>query len=198
MYLTPTDYLGLSTTQDKEILTEDSTVFLLENLENSARELISSYLRGYRAGEYDLNAIFPLIYKWDITKAYVPGTLVYDEVTLNNGTKWNNVYKCLYSNTAQNPNTPSIYWAKEDTRNALIVRVQVEIVLYDLYTRIMPDNIPAIRKERYEYALEWLKGLPSGNTAPNLPTIVVDNGDGGSSTTVDGFFTKGNLQNWNY
>lgn len=44
-----------------------------------------------------------------------------------------------------------------------------DITLYNLHTRVMPDNIPKLREKRYGNAITWLEKLADGFIAPELP-----------------------------
>lgn len=194
MYLTPTDYLTACNEQDKQVLTENSNFFLLENMEQSAAELIKSYLKAYRDGEYDLDVIFQKLYLYDVAIGYNAGACVFNEITLPDNSIWNEVYYAKVTNTGSALNDTA-FWEKIDKRPKLIIRGMVDLVMYDLYTRIMPDNIPTIRKERYEYFMEWLKGISSGKVNADLPLLPATPQDNNS---VTGFYTIGKSQNWHY
>ena len=56
-----------------------------------------------------------------------------------------------------------------NSRNGLIVMYLCDIVLYHLHSRISPDNIPELRKERYTNAKEWLEKAADGFISPLLP-----------------------------
>jgi len=56
-------------------------------------------------------------------------------------------------------------------RNALLVMYAVDILLYHLHSRINPSQIPDLRIERYNNAIEWLKAVAKGMLSPALPTI---------------------------
>lgn len=65
--------------------------------------------------------------------------------------------------------TDLIFDPTED-RNGLIVMYLCDIMLYHLHSRIAPDNIPELRKDRYQDARDWLEKAADGFTAPILPT----------------------------
>ncbi|MFA5420272.1 MAG: phage protein Gp36 family protein, partial [Bacteroidales bacterium] len=44
-----------------------------------------------------------------------------------------------------------------------------DITLYNLHTRLMPDNIPKLRQTRYDNAIAWLEKVADGFIAPILP-----------------------------
>ncbi len=59
-------------------------------------------------------------------------------------------------------------------RNSLIVMYLCDIVLYHLHSRISPDHIPELRKERYRSAKDWLEKTADGFTTPTLPSKATD------------------------
>ena len=54
--------------------------------------------------------------------------------------------------------------------HSLVKMYLVDIAIYHLHARISPDNIPELRKERYQYAKEWLMQVADGAINPLLPT----------------------------
>jgi hypothetical protein len=59
------------------------------------------------------------------------------------------------------------------TRNALLVMYITDIMLFHMYSRLRPKDVPDIRKERYNLAKEWLNQTNEGSLVPNLPEIEV-------------------------
>lgn len=75
-----------------------------------------------------------------------------------------------YLNTRYN--TEDIFSGQN--RNSLIVMYLADVMLYHLHSRIAPDNIPELRKERYENAKDWLEKVADGFTSPLLPSKARD------------------------
>lgn len=71
-----------------------------------------------------------------------------------------------------------------DGRNPKLVEVVVDIVLYNIHSRINPKSVPTHRRIRYDGddpkqqggAMGWLKMVQKGTIQPNLPAIVDENG----------------------
>ncbi len=71
----------------------------------------------------------------------------------------------------------SKYWTLGDNRNAKIVELMIDIVVYHTHARIQPRNIPEIRKERYDGndpdqkggAIGYLKLVQKGTVQMDLP-----------------------------
>lgn len=68
----------------------------------------------------------------------------------------------------------------------------VDITLYNIHTRVMPDNIPKLRQTRYDNAIAWLEKVAEGFIAPLLPIKTEEPTTplryGNSSTTENRYF----------
>jgi len=61
-------------------------------------------------------------------------------------------------------------WARTGTaRCADLVRCMVDIIIYDIMSRVAPNQMPAGRQTRYDNAIEWLKMVNKGQISPALP-----------------------------
>lgn len=77
-----------------------------------------------------------------------------------------------------------LIWTKGDTRNAKIREVMVDVLVYNLYSKASPQNIPRIVILRYDGesenqtggAIGWLKGCMKGNLNTSLPKLVPTQG----------------------
>lgn len=71
----------------------------------------------------------------------------------------------------------AIFAARGAERHPLILMFAIDIAIYHIYCQHNPYKMSAIRKERYERAIEWLKGVMSGDVtidgAPLLPDDVL-------------------------
>lgn len=56
-----------------------------------------------------------------------------------------------------------------DTRNAFIVMTLIDIVLYHLWSKERGKDVPTLRNDRYQDALDWLKSVGNGEEISNLP-----------------------------
>lgn len=69
------------------------------------------------------------------------------------------------------------YWTLGDNRNAKIVELMIDIVVYHTHARIQPRNIPEVRKERYDGndpdqkggAIGYLKLVQKGTVQLDIP-----------------------------
>lgn len=142
--------------------------------------------------------------------AYVVGDLVKDPATqnvyrsilngtsqpLSNATYWTlygvnkQIYTCTAIATGQRPNNAS-YFSEGDARNPLLIRLLVDLVLYDIHSILSPRNIPEHRIQRRDDAVKYLKDVanPRSNINPNFPLV-----DHGTDRGVDiSFGTTTNL-----
>lgn len=76
-----------------------------------------------------------------------------------------------------------IFNAVGTDRNAVIVMYFIDMVLYHLHSRINPGQVPAVRMDRYDQAIKWLKMVSEGGLAPNLPVVATDS-DGINTNAV--------------
>ena len=73
-----------------------------------------------------------------------------------------------------------IFSAEVGDRNPLILMFAIDITVYHIFCQHNPYKIAKIRQDRYERAIEWLKGVMKGDItidgAPKLPDdVVADN-----------------------
>ena len=65
------------------------------------------------------------------------------------------------------------YFLAGDTRSGKIVQIMIDLVLYELHSRIAPRNIPELRVMRYKDAICWLEDASQGVTVtapiPRVP-----------------------------
>jgi phage gp36-like protein len=85
-----------------------------------------------------------------------------------------------------------IFSNTDDDRNPLIVMYMVDIALYHLFSAITPRNVPQIRMDRYDAAINWLKAVASGKINPGLP--VAEDADGNATSTS--LFGSSAKPNW--
>jgi phage gp36-like protein len=69
----------------------------------------------------------------------------------------------------------------EEVKNALIKRITVDVLLYNLHTRVNPRNIPEKRVELRDDGISWLKMVANPRSevsADFLPTKETENNRG--------------------
>lgn len=74
-------------------------------------------------------------------------------------------------------NISKIFSQIGDDRDSYIVMITLDCALYHLYTATVPNKIPTIRAERYQDALDWLKGVARGEETTDLPLIEDESGN---------------------
>ncbi len=72
--------------------------------------------------------------------------------------------------------------AKPDQRNRQVVMYLVDMALYHLHSRQNPRNVPQIRQDRYDHAINWLKMARKGELSVGLPELPATNTDGTPNT----------------
>lgn len=60
-------------------------------------------------------------------------------------------------------------WQKGDNRSVQLVNKIVDIILYNLHSRISPKNIPQLRMDRYASAIAWLDMAKTGEITADIP-----------------------------
>ena len=65
-----------------------------------------------------------------------------------------------------------IFAATGDNRNQLVLMMALDIAIYHIFSIHNPRNMSQIRVDRYERAVEWLKGVRKGDiSVDGLPEI---------------------------
>jgi hypothetical protein len=92
----------------------------------------------------------------------------------------NTFYTCIADTTAGILPTDTNYFTAGDNRNPLIVEYTVDIVLYNIHSKISPRAIPDVRRTRYDgfgnlkegdSAIASLIQVQKGNVTLDLPVI---------------------------
>lgn len=73
-----------------------------------------------------------------------------------------------------------IFSAEGEHRHSLVLMFAIDITVYHIFCQHNPYKLAKIRQDRYDRAIEWLKGVMNGNItidgAPKLPdNEVADN-----------------------
>jgi phage gp36-like protein len=75
--------------------------------------------------------------------------------------------------------TPHFPESDPDPRNPFVIMILIDIVLYHLWSKERPGNIPKVRNDRYQDALDWLKAVGTGELISSLPPLPDDQVFGG-------------------
>lgn len=101
-------------------------------------------------------------------------------------------YKSLVDGNIELP-SDLLSWEKvEDPRNKLIRRLAVDMVLYELYARINPRQIPEHRVKKHDDAVGYLK--MSADPRKNITIEGLDQVDHGTNSGVDITFGSNDKQ----
>jgi phage gp36-like protein len=63
----------------------------------------------------------------------------------------------------------AIWETSGDERDEMLLMVIIDLVLFHLHAHLPGRMGMEIRRQRYEDALAWLKGVANGNITPDLP-----------------------------
>jgi hypothetical protein len=99
----------------------------------------------------------------------IPGLNIYPDDPVNGPIYWGS--GTAYTVAAGTLPTDDDYWTFGDNRCQELVEKMVDITLYKLHARISPQNIPALRNDKYKEAKDWLTDAKNGEITPNLPVI---------------------------
>lgn len=133
---------------------------LLAQCESAARVELSSYLNQ----RYNIKTVLKDLVLYSQLAIYVGGDLIYDAVLPD-------IYEVINQPPVGTALTNTFYFRPGDPRNAYIIQVLVEIVLFNIHKRISPQKVPEIREIAYDNAIRWLIGVQRGNITPALPPL---------------------------
>jgi len=172
MFLVKDDYTTLIR-QDKldQIIQTDDAI--LQKALPAAQEEAAGFIRH----RYDEDKVFKTV--TEVATNTVSGVTIGDRF-------YQTTSKLFYVATAEGGTdlTDTNNFDQTDDRNPKLVEVVVDIVLYNLHSRINPKSVPTHRRIRYDGddpkqqggALGWLKMVQKGTIEPSLPAIVDENG----------------------
>lgn len=67
-------------------------------------------------------------------------------------------------------------WKFSDNRDLTLIRIVIDVVLYDIHSIINPRNIPQLRTDRYNSVVEFLKEVVNGKMNMDLPVYGASKG----------------------
>lgn len=115
-----------------------------------------------------------------------PAVAYWEEIGTNDS-----LYTCLVQNVAENLNNAT-YYSTKDGRDALLVRLMCDLMLYEIHSRINPRMIPEFRIQRRDDAIKYLTAVadPRKNIDPGFPLI--DHGTDRGNDITFGVTTNNN------
>lgn len=81
-------------------------------------------------------------------------------------------------------NVDLVFSKSGDERDELILMYAIDIMLYDLHSRINPRKVPELRRTRYKEAMDWLKKVQQGDLSAELPLSTNNEGQQIGSDTI--------------
>lgn len=139
--------------------------------------------------QYDLFYVTEPEDKWNFQKEYYAGDEIYykdktytaavPSVNVAPDSRYGVNYwgsGTAYSVLAGTLPTDSTKWAAGDNRNNYLLQLYINIVVYQMFMKVAPKNIPEPRKQQYEMAIDWLEQAASGKVTADLPLIVPEQG----------------------
>ncbi len=160
MYLVETDYKKAIKGEILAIILGGDTSIRLD-AELAAEQEMESYL----SSRFDLPLVFLQYDDFNASNTYMTGTRVKNA---------NVVYEAKQDNITGAFN--SALWDKKFERSALITMYLVDLALYHVHSRIMPQQIPALRENRYNAAIDYLEKAAKGTINPQLPRVLDSEG----------------------
>lgn len=80
----------------------------------------------------------------------------------------------------------AIFKAQGDARHPLILMFALDITVFHIFCQHNPYKISKIRQDRYDRAIEWLKGVMKGDiTIAGAPTLPAEQVEGNSPWQVN-------------
>jgi len=175
MFLIKSDYLPLIREDKLDQITQADDTLLDRALKASQEEAA-----GYTRHRYDYGLTYKSVTEvasdavTEVASDAVTGVLTGDRF-------YNTTTGLHYVATADGGAdlTDTDFFEQRDSRNAKLVEVVVDIVLYNIHSRINPKSVPSTRRIRYDGddpkqqggALGWLKMVQRGTVTPDLPVI---------------------------
>jgi hypothetical protein len=123
--------------------------------------------------EYKFNQVQPYNTVADYTEWSNLTTYNVNDVVKRNGV----IYQAFLQNTDVKPENSltwqPIVWVKGDNRSQQLIGYMIDLCLEKIHYLIAPNNIPQIRKDNADYAIEWLKSASGRDSAitADIPLI---------------------------
>lgn len=173
MFLVKDDYLPLIKDDKLNQITDSDDSVLTKALPASQEEAA-----GFVRHRYDYDKVFKPVS--EVTDNTVADVLIGDRF-YQSTTKIH--YVAITDGGVDLTSTTD--FEQKDDRNPKLVEVVIDIVLYNIHSRINPKSVPLHRRIRYDGddeqqrggALGYLKGVQKGTITPDLPVITDEEGE---------------------
>jgi len=161
--LTPLDYTSQIRAEALDVISQHDPSII-----RRAEAAVVSRLRQTLSVRYEVDAILIPTPEFDVGSTYQAGQQAYFE---ENGV--GAIYQALQATTGHLP-ADANYWQPGDARLPWLVKLAVDMVLYQLYTLHLPDAVPDHIVAHHQAALEWLDDMAKSEAATELPTLPND------------------------
>lgn len=188
MFLVKDDYLPIIREDKLDQVTQDDDSLLTKALPASQEEAA-----GYIRHRYDNDKVFKSVLEVvdNVVSLVATGDRFYQSTTKLH-------YVAIDTGGTDLSDTNN--FTQKDDRNPKLVEVLVDIVLYNIHSRINPKSVPTQRKIRYDGddpeqrggAIGWLKNVQKGSITPDLPVIVDEDGETPQNTESLAYGTSSN------
>jgi phage gp36-like protein len=85
----------------------------------------------------------------------------------------------IKSNLAGRYDLTTVFDKEGDERNMFIVMTVIDMALYHIWAKKAPRQIPEVRKDRYQDAIDWLTAVSEGKRLTDLPRVEIGGNDSG-------------------
>lgn len=159
-------------TQDWDMQIRSNVLSAVKNSEaalNDAIDTAVAELQSYLRNKYDVAKVFAPIIAFDNSRSYPKDTRLFDAGSQK-------MYVVIATNsTAGLAITDTSQFTQADTRHPLLLTYCKDIALYHIHTNISPQNIPQLRKDRYDQAISWLNKVNKDMLSLDLPLLDANN-----------------------
>ena len=111
---------------------------------------------------YNVNSIFAIPKPWSAETPYV---------AQDRCSHADRFYITSQNTVAQEPTTQNAPWIEDDPRDAYLVTICTDLMLYHLHARHNPRMISEFRILRKDDAIAWLDQVMAGHENPDLPLL---------------------------
>ena len=156
----------LNCTNQPTLDSPDAPVFIYEGLYNKGDIVF------YKNKTYVCNTTTMLITHEELLQYNVKANVPYYNVAPDDSVN-NSAYKywsvgTIYQVPSGTLPTNTTYWISGDNRSQEMVLFLCDLVLWHLYQAIAPQNIPDLRRHRYNEAKDWLREAARGEVTAQM------------------------------
>lgn len=79
----------------------------------------------------------------------------------------------IKNNLAGRYDLTEVFNKEDDERDMFIVMTVIDMALYHIWAKKAPRQIPEVRKDRYQDAIDWLTAVAEGKRLTDLPRVEI-------------------------